>query len=979
MRTAITKLRGIQMIDKTILKFFAIAVLSCSGLSQANSLEKLEKDFLNPPAETRPWVFWHWTNGNVKKKGITEDLEAMKEVGIGGVITFRISGKQWAPDGPLKAGMKNQQAMIEYAAREAKRLGIEFSLVVDYGYGSGGPHITPDLSMQHIYRTEKKIKGGQMISVKLPKPDLKKIQAQGMSKAGFRAGSTFDPVVIDGLDKVDSYRDIAILALPTASAPGIASIDKYNGINYQGVTELKSKGVPIKSSEVIDLSPYLKNGDQLEWQAPEGDWTILRLGYASNFKFTRPCPAPNVGLECDRLHPRGIDQHFDRQLKPLLESFKGEQLIDYIFIDSWEARSQNWTLDFDKNFSKRNGYSIKPWLPVLSGHVVESIEKSERFLWDFRMTIGESMLENYIDRLEARLKPYGTQLIFEPFGSMCVDSLTWSGHGAFPVGEFWDNSERSIPETPGLPTDINEKEWKASLRAMSSIANTYGKPRVSAESFTGGRGWGDHPYLIKAMGDHAFCEGLSHIIFHVYVHQAYENMKPGLTHRKWGQHINRHQTWWNYSKPYMTYLRRCQTMLQQGVRVADVATLMNEGAPFFLRKKNFTPPLGYDRDLCTPEIIQKMAVRNGRITLPTGASYRYLEVIPSQLTLETVKKIESLRLAGAKVFKHEKIESSPSLRHYPQSDKEISNITRKWPLLKDMDLQQLFKKDGLLPDFEADGLRWVHRRDKETDIYFVSNPKYEKQTKNCIFRVSGKKAELWNAETGERHLAPLKELGDGRCSLEIDFEPAASCFVIFRDETTAAEEVRTPSLVEKVNIGGPWQLKFDPKWGSDQVKEISELKSWSEDEDPLVRYFSGTATYETHFNLKEQSGRTTYLDLGQVEVMGRVYLNGKDLGIVWKAPYRVDASKALIKGQNHLKIEIVNTWVNRLIGDEQLPLDSNWGNSQTMLEWPQWFLENKKRPSGRYTFTSVRHYKKNSALQVSGLLGPVRLLEELFQ
>jgi hypothetical protein len=203
--------------------------------------------------------------------------------------------------------------------------------------------------------------------------------------------------------------------------------------------------------------------------------------------------------------------------------------------------------------------------------------------------------------------------------------------------------------------------------------------------------------------------------------------------------------------------------------------------------------------------------------------------------------------------------------------------------------------------------------------------------------------------------------------------------VVFQDQPSASRS-KTPAYLTcdtLQQITGSWNVSFDPKWGTSEIQTFDTLGSWSEQSHPLVKYYSGTGVYRTTFDfanpdLLSEDARLC-LDLGRVEVVARVRLNGKDCGITWKPPYRVEVSESLQAGKNDLQIEVANTWVNRLIGDEQLPLDSQWHDWETLSEWPSWFGEKTKRPSGRYTFTSARHYNKNSTLMPSGLLGPVTI------
>lgn len=942
--------------------------------------ETIERSFRNPPDSVKPWVFWFWINGNISREGITKDLEAMKQAGIGGVLWMEVSGPNWAPQGPLVAGSKEWQAAMQWALSEADRLGLVFDLSVDFGYGSGGPHITPDLSMQALVWSETALQGGKPVTLRLKRPDVD--YRQELKKTWLRPGEEMSANVLKSLKENDSYRDTAVFAIPTPKkqAALLPDMEKYNGLGCK--TELPPLGSqpklkPLSRSEVIDLSDRMRENGELNWDAPKGDWTVIRLGYASNFKMTRPCPQAVVGLECDRLNPRGMDTHFEQRLKPILDAAgeKAGRTLQFIHIDSWEAGGQNWTTGFAEAFKKRRGYDLRPWLPVLAGYGVESAEAADRFLWDFRRTVGEVTLANYIDRLRERIAPYGVRFSCEPYGRLCVDSLDYGGRSDFPIAEFW--TEREIRNA--FPTFSTY--WYHSMKGLASVANTYGKPRVGAEAFTGSRGWVDHPYLLKGIGDEAFCNGISHYVLHLSAHQAYETMKPGLTHRKWGQHFNRHQTWWNFSGPYFDYVARCQFLLQQGRRVVEVACLYHEGAPLNFNDITFELPPGYDYDFCTSEILQKMTVQDGRIHLPSGVSYRYL-VLPrsGRLTLPVALKAEALRQAGASVYLQSPVVGTPGLEGYPEADRQVKQIAEKWPLLPQGGWAALFATDGTTPDFEGPALKWIHRHTEGTDLYFIANTQPEAMKQACSFRITGKTAELWDPETGDIYALPKARQSEGHTLATLHFEPAQSWFVVFRDEPSRSQSKRNPFTPWKPGreITGAWQLSFDPAWGPKEPLTLPSLSSWSDHADPLVKYYSGTATYRITFELSEADlpgmDMQSCLDLGRVEVMARVKLNGKACGITWKPPYRVDIRDALKPGKNDLEVEVVNTWVNRMIGDEQLPLDAKWKDWETLLAWPDWFEKGHKSPAGRYTFTTVRHYTKTSPVMPAGLLGPVRIL-----
>lgn len=474
------------------------------------------------------------------------------------------------------------------------------------------------------------------------------------------------------------------------------------------------------------------------------------------------------------------------------------------------------------------------------------------------------------------------------------------------------------------------------------------------------------------------------MIFHLFAHQPYDNMIPGLTHRKWGEHLNRHNTWWEYSGPWMDYLSRCQYLLQQGEFVSDVCYWFGEGAPLNVNDMTLEIPKGYDFDFCSSDVVLHMSVKNGRQVLPSGASYRYLRLPDAdRMTLPLVRKVHELVEAGARVIGGKRLKGAPGLTDFPRCDAEVAQIAAAlWDgdrVQSGKTLAEVFAQDRLLPGFEGEGLRYIHRRVGESDIYFVSHQENRTLDAICTFRMAGKRPELWDPESGAIRELPEFVEKDGRTTVPLRFEPMQSWFVVFRSRLTP-RDVGTKNFLsrsEMTTLSGPWQVSFDARWGG-PAKPVTfdKLEDWSKHADAAIHYYSGTATYRKTFNLPPPVTHhsSLFLDLGSVEVMARVRLNGKDCGIAWKPPYLVDITDAVRAGGNDLEIAIVNLWINRMVVDEQLPLDANWNDFETLLEWPDWFKIGQPRPSGRYTFSSCRHYKKDFPLVPSGLMGPVTLL-----
>ena len=740
----------------------------------------------------------------------------MKRVGIGGVLWMEVSGMVWAPDGPVTPASPQWHDCMQWALRECQRLGIEFDLSVDFGYGSGGPHITPELSMQKLYWSETQVEGGKSVSVEVPKPTV----AKNVS-AWLRPGAQISPKVVEAIEKTDSYRDVAVLAVPASAAPKPGAARGRGPVLDDGTTFRKPQPLPapppgalVPAERVVDLTGRMAADGRVTWDAPPGPWTIIRLGHASNFKMTRPCPQLAVGLECDRLAKIGIETHYDGFLKKIFTDAgpAAGQALNYVHIDSWEAGGQNWTATFPAEFRRRRGYDLRPWLPVLTGRVVGSAELSDRFLWDMRATVGELIRDNYALRLRELARQHRIQLSIEAYGHLCIDNLAYAGAADMPISEFWARGDGQFP-TPG--------GYEPSTKAMASAAHTYGRPIIAAEAFTSDRGWRDHPFLLKAMGDQKFCEGLNRMVFHLFAHQAYDTMVPGLTHRKWGQHIQRHNTWWDYSRPWMDYLARCQHLLQQGQCVADVVCWFGEGAPLNVNDMTLDMPPGYDFDLCSAETVLEMQVQDGRLVLPSGANYRYLRLPEAdRLTPPLARKIRELVDGGARVIGGPRPQGSPSLADFPRCDAEVAQIAADlWDgrrITSGKTLAEVFAHDQLPPDFEGEGLRYIHRRVGQTDVYFVSHLENRAREATCTFRVAGRQPELWDPESGAIRALPEFVERDGRIAVPLHFDPAQSWFVVFRKPAVVAAAAGREELRHNAAAAGnqrPLAGRFRPEMG----------------------------------------------------------------------------------------------------------------------------------------------------------------------
>jgi len=623
----------------------ACLLLFISGCQVKNS-KNLQSGFLHPPAQARPWVYWFWLNGNITREGITADLEAMKRVGIGGVLIMEVD--QGTPAGPVSFAGKEWRELFAFVCQEAHRLGLEVNMNNDAGWcGSGGPWITPNLAMQKVVFSETNLKGAQQYDGVLPQP----------------------------LATANYYRDIAVLAFPTPEKdtrldmlPGKSATVTQHFASPASFADI-AKEQTLPRDRVLNLTGRMDSTGRLQWQAPPGKWTIVRFGHTLTGKDNHPAPLSGRGLESDKLSREATDAMFNGLMGKLIADVKplaGKTLVS-THIDSWETGSQNWTPKFRQEFLKRRGYDLLPFLPVLAGRVVESVAVSERFLWDVRQTVSDLLIENYAGRFRTLAHQHGLRLSIEAYDDAPCDEMTFAGQADEPMAEFWSWGNRTA----------------YSCTEMTSAAHTYGKQIIGAEAFTASDGerWLLHPANVKALGDWAFCEGINRFVFHRYALQPWSDYAPGMSMGPWGLHYERTQTWWEQSKPWHDYLSRCQYLLQQGHFVADICYLQPEGSP-----RRFSPTLPayagntpersrYNFDGCTAEVLlTRMKVENGCLVLPEGARYRLL-VLPQMETMTPalLAKIKELVQAGVTVLGPPP-SASPSLSDYPQCDKEVQGL-----------------------------------------------------------------------------------------------------------------------------------------------------------------------------------------------------------------------------------------------------------------------------------------------------------------
>lgn len=1130
--------------------FMAAPVGVAAALPAAGKPEDM---FLTPPLADGPWVYWMWLDGNVTPESVAADLQAMHDVGIAGAYLLDVL--QGTPPGPARFMDTRWQAAFVAAVAAARRLGMQiiFNNGVGY-YGSGGPWITPELSMQMLAASETAVVGGQRVEIELTRPRVasdsppvvpwyanepftKRFGAPGADYRDIAVIALAEPaadratmndaapqLTVNGrpaplptrkaplvladamtielrfaapwrvsgaaiaLDEVkgsarlsitsrtgNGWRDLGsfgfasenaeqVIPLPAGAADAYrvtvklaanasaklvgldlnarARIDDptamktlswyewngYTGAASASLDDVTPGGNAIPLAGVIDLTAHVRNG-RLAWDAPPGDWTVLRIGHASKGRIIGPVREDGAGLESDKLSLTATTTHFDAMVRPLMQTVGpiARGTVRATHIDSWEGGGQNWTQGMRETFRMRRGYDPAPWLPVVaSGRVIGDRRTSERFLWDLRRTVSELSVENYWAAMKRLSNGIGLALSAESYTTI-GDDLDASDFADEPMAEFWKHTGEGF------------NGFGNSCKAMASAAHLNGRAIVAAEAFTSidTERWQDHPGTLKVIGDRNLAKGINRFVFHRYSAQRFPNIAPGLQMGPWGLHYERTQTWWTMSRPWHVYLARCQQMLRRGRTVADVLRLPSEEP---LLRVEDRPVPGYDYDHCGPDMFATARVQDGRIVFPSGASYRLLVLDHrGTMTLAMLRQVATLVRAGAAVL-GEPPRETPGLTDRAVADRALAALADelwsgatygKGRVFRGLSPEAALAALGVRPDFASNvPLNWTHRRDGDRDIYFIANEASEPVLANLTLRAGGR-CELWDAESGAITPWPyIAATADGRFRICVPIAAEGSLFVVFRPgsadrveriardgavlfENGVGQAAVAPLLLSSpaapvpgryvvahagraaitrtiaapsgpLAISGPWQLRFPPGTGAPAGTVMEQLHSLSEDNDPGIAHFAGTATYTTRFAAKRPRGdERLWLDLGQVAVAAQVWLNGVDLGILWRAPYLVDVTDMVRDGDNRLEIAVATLWINRLIGDEDLPSDAerweagpgvNTRNIGSLKTWPQWVLDGRRSPTGRIAFSTWRLYRKGEPLVPAGLIGPVRLV-----
>ena len=994
-------------------------------LEGASAEDPLRQGFVNPPAEARLRTYWWWGEGPKGKDSLKADLEAMKRNEIAGVtiVDACFAGWDLATKGSAGARFMSEEwrEQFRYALAEASRLGIEVAVNLASGWNAGGPWMPLALSPKRVTSAAVELTGPLACDQVLPRGDG------------------------------DLYTELRVLAIPLGENRALSTVDRLGqktgwnrGVRVPEIDQDGPGDQCVSKEEIIDLTDRLDAEGRLKWSVPEGRWQILRIGYSAfnhDRSRTKYGSTGGGGYECDPLDRNAVKFHFENMAVVLARdagALAGRTLNNF-HVDSWEIIECNWTGGFDGEFERRRGYSLWPYLPVLAGILVDSRSTSDRFLHDFRLTVSDLIADNYYGYFRELSNRLGVKFTAESGQSSYQwDQLKALGSVDLPMGELW-MQEYGKPVTEPIQAC---KRW-GYMRPPASAAHLYGSKFCACEQFTSSRHWLEGPGDLKPVADIAWGHGANLLVWHQYSHSALERGRPGDVYFA-GTQFNRNVTWWDDGLAFSRYIARSQYLLSRGLFVADILCFYGENVPTRIHdfnKADFdkwtAAGFGYDvigRDA----LLTRAGVKDGRIVLPDGMSYTILALAGGEtMSLEVLEKIESLVGQGATLVGPPPLEPCGLGGGAAEAGKFKTLVSRLWdgkpagsPLSKrygkgrvvwgpvkdgvfresgmpvvsaDWVLNTL-SNDGVRPDFSfsADqagaAIGYTHRRDAETEIYFVYNSSPRAESLKCAFRVAGKQPQLWDPVILRVSLPAADEAEGGLTTLPLRLDPYGSVFVVFRPRSSvpgfvsvmlagqkgpadaeillddkgrltleasapgsyevhvagkAKHHIEFPHGWDAFELNGPWELSFPAGWGAPEHVTFEKLIPWNSSEVEGIRHFSGTAVYTREFDLPEKLTCGVALDLGKVEELAHVWVNETDMGILWTTPYRVDITSAIKPGKNRLKILVTNTWANRWTGDRKLPEDK------------------------RFTTTNVISLARsfgNDELMESGLIGPVSVM-----
>lgn len=895
--------------------------------------------------------------------------------------------------------------------------GMENEPYIIYDFGRNHPIAAID-----ILFSDRNIKCS--LSTSLDGVNFKHVRNLNMIRPGkgdWAFNDAFAPI-ISRYFKVSFSNDINIKEIQLSATQKIENYFGRTGFAHREDSQLKplptaATNMVIDKSKLILLTNQLTNNGTINLDLPAGKYTILRMGFTSTGAFNHPASDQGRGLEVDKFDRPSMKMHYDTFVHRVVKNTKAiaPNAMAYSEIDSYEMGGQNWTKGFESIFSASKGYDILQFLPLFAGKYIDDAQSSDAILTDLRDLQCKLMLDNYFGYFTELCNQDGIKSYIEPYGGGPFNDLEVGGKADIPMGEFWMNRPITM------------------IASAVSSAHIYGKPVISAESFTAEAqlNWKGHPGMAKISGDRAWSFGINEFMFHRYAHQANTHVLPGMTMNQWGSHFDGTQTWWlDAGKAWFQYISRGSYLLQQGVPVSDLLVFVGDGSPSTnVDRADFKTklPNGYNYDCVNADVlINRIKVTSGAMVLPEGTSYHVLVLMNTKnMTLATLRRIAELSRQGVTIVGEAPLKLSGYINSKmatAEFGKLKTEVWSKTTTYTAQDWSAIFDKIKLIPDSQTSHYTdkpFIHRKTLKDDIYFIFNEDNTARNIDCSFRVVGKVPELWNAKDGSIKRLAKFNVQNGLTNLNLKLESEESVFIVFRDRikskplntiTSIGDDHILPEFDEKGNIvfttptsneisysyaddksksvkvgSNPKSIDLNNNWNVsfkndiyEKTHSFSTLVDWKDHSDDDVKFFSGTASYnKTFYVSKEQVSKNvkSTIHLGKVDIAATVFVNDQVVSCLFMPPYEVDITQYLNVGQNKIEIKVTNQWTNRLIGEERFP--PQYGEVKLEGNFPKkkmvdWYKNNEPMPVGpRTTYTTAAFYKKDSPLLSAGMIGPV--------
>lgn len=935
-------------------------------------------EFRNPEDSTRTKVWWFHGETETTREGITADLEAYRQAGVGGVVYYdQVHGNC---EGAFDAFSPEWWEMLKFSAAEARRLSLSFEINISNGYVAGGPWITEESGMQRLCSSETIVKGGRTLKVTLPRPNEKgwfkdiAVLAFPLEPEYLEDKDISDALEYDG--KPFTARSITYTAAKARKSrngamqypdgpaesfygmgyvePGLAGTLECSddGVNYRRVCDLPTPGgasgltertiafepvnarhfrinaaASIKAatlssgvridrwqekanyfsefhdagstpeyaggaidlSAIIDLTGRMRDDGSLVWKAPRGSWVIMRVAAEATRGSTKHGRKNLLGFECDKMSAAAATLHWNSYPGRIIDTLSRYGLKPLgVTMDSHEAGPQNWTPEFKEVFFRHNGYDITPFLPAMRGYIIENIESTERFLADLRRTIADAITDEYYGTFDSLCRKAGVQFTAQATGnglSLGADNIASKRAVMKPQGEFWAR-------------DIH---GSYDIIDCASAAHLYGKPIASGEAFTDAK-FSDSPAKLKQLADFAYAAQINEFVVCASAYQPRTDIVPGNVANGRQYCLNRNNTIWSCSRPFWDYQARCAGMLRKGEPVVDILVYIG-GDPPVKTLAHLLPliPEGYNFDVCGSDVLRHADVENGELILSSGMRYKMLVIQRNvRLSAEERQIAKLWEKAGLPV-------------HFATGvdDEAVP------PFAPDLRFSSARKID--------DCVRFSHRRLPDADIYFIYNHS------DSTFRQEVKLRSGYSRVYALDPLDGSAALLSGSTAFPLLLEPDRSLFLVATDIPIASDTVFDANGRTAVKLDGTWEVTFDPtRGGPSEPVVMTEFMDWTENANPAVKYYSGTATYRTSFDWKADGARHR-LHISGLDWIATVKLNGRQAGTIWCSPWNLEIGHLLRDGSNTIEIEVTNSLYNRMIGDSSLKEDERFTHSSFPL------------------------------------------------